>query len=621
MPCEGCGAESVDGRFCGTCEQSDVAASHCCACGALTVPELGTCVCCEEPIANAALMGQTLGGRYRVTGILGEGGTGTVYLGEQQMGSTVGQIAIKTLQPHLSKDPTLVARLHRECGIVAQLEHPNTIDFYDFGSTADGTLYIAMELVTGRSLGESIELDGPMLPARVLKIMEQICGALDEAHGQGIIHRDLKPENIMLTDRAGETDFVKLLDFGIAAPSEAADGKAAQTGMVLGTPAYMSPEQFTGEPLDIRSDVYALGVITYEMLTATLPFEADTPWQWATQHMTAQPLPFELTAPQLTAPRGMRETIMRALATNRGDRPRSAGEFFVGLSSEPLSPDHCAEPVTPGRTHGRESTSEGERGAGSGPDPHARTLVAQPPPLLLDAARGRSARVGTLNAGPQRTLLSGLRVPESRIKRSQRALLEDALRLAVEADHERSLTDAREKRIAAAFKLTQLLEEALVTRLEGARGHAEWRQWCRGLLPETPLKRDHGAWSLSSALDNGSRPSLFTMGFWLVVPGRLQPESLASELQRTLGVPAGLEREVRVAGDARNVIAHRRDYESGRSGVADASPVLHVVRCAAAYRLDVPAETVRWLTCLCSSVMSREPVAGASLAPSASEAL
>src|SRR6185369_10381989 len=127
----------------------------------------------------------------------------------------------------------------------------------------------------------------------------QVCGALDEAHMQGIIHRDLKPENIILTDRAGETDFVKVLDFGIAARTESADAqkeqKLTQQGMVLGTPPYMSPEQFTGKALDSRSDIYSLGVMAYEMLTGKLPFEADTPWQWATQHMTAAPKPLEAT--------------------------------------------------------------------------------------------------------------------------------------------------------------------------------------------------------------------------------------------------------------------------------------------------------------------------------------
>src|SRR5687768_5116133 len=256
MKCEACGHDNVAGaRFCASC---------------------GALLPMEHNEVNP-MIGQLIGGRYRITGVLGEGGMGVVYVGEQQMGSTIRKVAVKTLHPHLSKDPSVLARFHRECGTVAQLEHPNTIKFYDFGSTADGTLYIAMEFVKGKPLNEVIEGGGPMVPERVMKIMKQVCGALDEAHKQGIIHRDLKPENLILTDRAGETDFVKVLDFGIAARSESADAqkeqKLTQQGMVLGTPPYMSPEQFTGKQLDSRSDIYSLGVMSYEMLTGRLPFD------------------------------------------------------------------------------------------------------------------------------------------------------------------------------------------------------------------------------------------------------------------------------------------------------------------------------------------------------------
>jgi serine/threonine-protein kinase len=315
MKCEACQHQNIDGaRFCANC-------------GALmpTLAEAGA-----DP-----LIGQLIGGRYRVTGVLGEGGMGIVYVGEQQMGSTVRKVAIKTLHAHLSKDPSVIARFHRECGTVAQLEHPNTIKFYDFGSTADGTLYIAMEFVAGKPLADVLT-HGPLSVDRTVKIMRQVCGALDEAHLQRIIHRDLKPENVILTDRAGETDFVKLLDFGIAARTESADAqkeqKLTQQGMVLGTPPYMSPEQFTGKALDARSDIYSLGVMTYEMLAGRLPFDADTPWQWATQHMSVQPIPFEVSAPSKNIPDGMRKAILKALSKNRDDRQPSAREYFTELS-------------------------------------------------------------------------------------------------------------------------------------------------------------------------------------------------------------------------------------------------------------------------------------------------
>jgi tRNA A-37 threonylcarbamoyl transferase component Bud32 len=315
MQCEACGEANAEGaRFCARC-------------GAI-LP--------SGPKGPDPLIGQILGGRFRVTGVIGEGGMGVVYQGEQQLGSSVRKVAIKTLHQHLSKDPSVLARFHREVGTVAELEHPNTIKVYDFGTTGDGTLYIAMEFVAGKPLSDVIRDDHRLNADRVVKILRQVCGALDEAHNKGIIHRDLKPENVILTNRAGETDFVKVLDFGIAARSESADAqkeaKLTQQGMVLGTPPYMSPEQFTGKALDARSDVYSLGVMAYEMLTGRLPFDADTPWQWATQHMTAQPMAFEVAAPTSTIPSNLRGSVMRALSKDREQRQSSAREFFDELS-------------------------------------------------------------------------------------------------------------------------------------------------------------------------------------------------------------------------------------------------------------------------------------------------
>lgn len=282
------------------------------------------------------LIGQVVAGRFHITGVLGEGGMGVVYVGEQQMGTTVRKVAVKTLHQHLSNDVSVQARFNREVGTVAQLEHPNTIKVYDFGKTKDGQLYIAMEFVAGRSLADILLKDGALSADRTVHIMRQICGALDEAHSQGIIHRDLKPDNIILTNRAGETDFVKVLDFGIAARTESGDAKKeqklTQQGMVLGTPPYMSPEQFTGKQLDVRSDVYSLGVMAYEMVTGKLPFDAETPWEWATQHMTVQPKPFELVAPQAHLPEGLRHAISKALSKDVSRRQDSARQFFAELS-------------------------------------------------------------------------------------------------------------------------------------------------------------------------------------------------------------------------------------------------------------------------------------------------
>jgi serine/threonine-protein kinase len=164
-------------------------------------------------------------------------------------------------------------------------------------------------------------------------LIRQVAGSLDEAHRQGIVHRDLKPENVLLIERAGEKDVVKLVDFGIAARTESAERekeqKLTQQGMVLGTPPYMSPEQFTGKALDLRSDVYSLGVMVYEMLTGQLPFQADTAWQWATHHMTSAPRSFDETPGGGRIPEALRRTVLKALAKEPSERQSSAGQFYT----------------------------------------------------------------------------------------------------------------------------------------------------------------------------------------------------------------------------------------------------------------------------------------------------
>jgi len=316
---------------------------NCTACDHLNVDSARYCAKCGAlmPVAhvdgNDPMIGVVIGGRYRVTGLLGEGGMGRVYVGEQQMGTAVRKVAIKTLLPEFSKDPHVVARFMRECGTVVELEHPNTIKFYDFGQTDAGDLYIAMEFVDGKPLSDIVETQGAMSFDRVDTIMKQVCGSLHEGHEKGIVHRDVKPENVILCERAGESDFVKVLDFGIAKRHDSVDSekeqKLTQAGMVLGTPPYMSPEQFTGKELDRRSDIYALGVMAYEMLTGQLPFKANTPWEWATQHMTAQPSPFEGTGPMAAQiPPHIKAACMKALSKEVDDRQPTTKAFYAELA-------------------------------------------------------------------------------------------------------------------------------------------------------------------------------------------------------------------------------------------------------------------------------------------------
>lgn len=292
-------------------------------------PKCGTIVGAEAAAVDP-LLGTTVGGKYKIVKQLGEGGMGAVYEGEQSLGTKKRRVAIKTLHAHLSKDPKIIARFQREVGTIAELEHPNTIQVYDFGSTPEGQLYIVMEYVQGLNLADELEKNGPMDPSRAEAIMSQVCGSLEEAHLRGIVHRDLKPDNVVLTERAGKKDFVKVLDFGIAkrgGEEDKNEPKLTQAGMVLGTPPYMSPEQFTGKPIDARSDIYSLGVMAYEMLCGKLPFKAETAWEWATQHMTVQPIDIATTPAGSHVPAYMREAITKALAKSPDDRWPTVGAF------------------------------------------------------------------------------------------------------------------------------------------------------------------------------------------------------------------------------------------------------------------------------------------------------
>ncbi|HEY4014818.1 MAG TPA: protein kinase [Polyangiaceae bacterium] len=333
---------------CPSCHtQLDGSQRFCPACGT------GLSASSLDGAPEGSIIGQTLGGKYRVVRLIGEGGMGAVYEGEQKLGTTKRKVAVKTLHPHLSRDAKIKARFEREVGTVAELEHPNTIQVFDFGANEEGILYIVMEFLQGRSLAKILESEGPMAPDRVNRIIQQVCGSLEEAHSRGIVHRDLKPDNVVLVDRAGQKDFVKVLDFGIAKRSQETDNeeqKLTQQGMVLGTPPYMSPEQFTGRPIDSRSDIYSLGVMAYEMLSGRLPFHANTAWEWATQHMTQAPYPIEQLAEGARAPEPMRNAIKQALAKSPDDRFHSAREFadgFSGAMDRVASAATAAQPMAP----------------------------------------------------------------------------------------------------------------------------------------------------------------------------------------------------------------------------------------------------------------------------------
>ena len=214
-------------------------------------------------------------GQYRLTRRIGAGGMGEVYLAEHQL--LKRPCVVKLIRPDKSGDPKNVARFQREVRATAKLSHWNTVEIFDYGSTADGTFYYVMEYLPGMSLGEIVERFGPMSPERVIYLLEQACDALSEAHAAGLIHRDIKPANIFAAKRGGVYDVAKLLDFGLVKPL--VDDEPIHLtieGAIAGSPLFMSPEQAVGDSQpDARSDIYALGAVGYYLLTGRPPFQSD----------------------------------------------------------------------------------------------------------------------------------------------------------------------------------------------------------------------------------------------------------------------------------------------------------------------------------------------------------
>lgn len=270
-------------------------------------------------------IGTTIAGKYRLLHRIGVGAMGSIYRAEQiTLGKTV---AIKLLHTHMLADPTLSKRFHREARAAARLSHPNTITIYDFGTTDEGSLYIAMEYIDGRDLAQLLHAEFPIEITRILNILKQVCSALDEAHEQNVIHRDLKPENIMVMNTRHAQDVVKVLDFGIAKISDRDDGNRGDSfqtmaGIVCGTPEFMSPEQARGEVLDPRTDIYSLGVLLYQLLTKQVPFSGESPLSVVTKHLT-EPAPSPK-AKNPDIPDALDALVLQLLDKKRENRPQTA---------------------------------------------------------------------------------------------------------------------------------------------------------------------------------------------------------------------------------------------------------------------------------------------------------
>ncbi len=274
------------------------------------------------------LLGRVIDGRYRVEKSIGEGGMGVVYLITH---AVLGKrMALKVLRGEMAKDADVVQRFMQEAQSATSIGHPNIIDISDFGRLPDGSVYFCMEYLDGESLSKMISRGGSIPMATAIHTVRQIASALEAAHARGIVHRDLKPDNIYLVKQGQDDHFVKVLDFGIAKVG-GANSKLTRTGMIFGTPHYMSPEQAAGQSVDNRTDIYALGVIMYEMFTGKVPFDGDTFMGILSKHMFEQPLP-----PSQVKGAGLgaiEDVILKALAKKQEERYQSMGQLVADLDA------------------------------------------------------------------------------------------------------------------------------------------------------------------------------------------------------------------------------------------------------------------------------------------------
>ena len=357
------------------------------------------------------LLGCKVAGRFMIKRLLGEGGMASVYVAERD--PEPREVALKIMDPALTSDRSFVRRFQREAKAASRVKHPNSVKIFEYG--VEGRLsYIVMELLVGADLYALLEREGALSQRRVVRLLAEVCEALMVAHDMGIVHRDLKPENIMVIPDPAHLhgERVKVLDFGIAkvleadTTGESEEGRDARldptsaltrVGTLIGTPAYMSPEQCGLLPVDTRADIYACGVLLYQLVTGRLPFEGETPLHTATLHIHS-PVP----VPSAVSPaidRRLEALIMKALAKKPSDRFQTARH--LGASLLKLLPDLPDAPVGTGPTSKRQISSmwprEGPRSTPSLPDrslESAQTLtsgleVGPPPSVKLNRPPAR----------------------------------------------------------------------------------------------------------------------------------------------------------------------------------------------------------------------------------------
>ena len=325
MICPDCKTLNADAaRFCNSCGATLSASSA--EAYAETAAMTSDVTAQAPPINKDPLIGCSIDGRYRLDSLIGRGGMGAVYCATRLL---IGdEVAIKILHTDQVGDPNAAERFRREARAAARLKHPNAVSIYDFGVSIDGLQFLVMELVEGQSLREISKTQGSLDSSLVAEITTQICAALDEAHRQHIVHRDIKPDNIIINFTPAGLR-VKVLDFGIAKLRDDTASHLTQTGSVMGTPHYMSPEQCLGEELDSRADIYSIGVVVYELLCGRVPFNSPISTAVVVQHVNQPPPSMRAINPGISAE--IEAVVFHALEKSRHARPATAGALAQEL--------------------------------------------------------------------------------------------------------------------------------------------------------------------------------------------------------------------------------------------------------------------------------------------------
>jgi tetratricopeptide (TPR) repeat protein len=324
--------------------------------------------------AETDLVGSVIAERYHVLRKLGEGGMGQVYLAEHvKMGR---QSAVKVMHQTMVHDTAAIGRFNREAANASRIDHPNVAGIYDFGETPEGLVYLAMQYIEGETLTHIVQGAGALAPARAAEVVRQAAEGLHAAHALGIVHRDLKPDNIMVTKDADGLDCVKVVDFGIAKAAGRDAQRVTKTGIVVGTPDYMSPEQLSGKEVDARSDLYSLALVAFHLLTGELPFPSASTQTSMVMRLTDKPKSLAEMKPEVAWPAEVEAVMSRALALEPADRYATTREFGRALHAAiGQMPEPAATTAASAATATTATTAPRARTAPAAAKPGRREIV------------------------------------------------------------------------------------------------------------------------------------------------------------------------------------------------------------------------------------------------------